>query len=223
MTNHKAPSPKPTVADWAKACWSEHPPHAKLFVHDDQHGKLNASLHLHDAGYGYARGFHIAGQLVCDWMIKSRWDLDVLLFPLIYLYRHHVELMLKRLILKGARLQNMRLSPHDRACLLKHRLDKLLEILLPIIKAVAPVPTQTERGIRAYVSQLNLSDPEGQASRYHTSSRGSTSLAQLSHVNVRVFAEGMEWLSCCLEGIDCRFDDKDELMKVQPEGRSIAG
>ena len=80
---------------------------------------------------------------------------------------------------------------------------------------MAALPSEAEEGIRAYISQLDLFDPEGPGSRYHLSSKGGTSLRKLSHVNVRVFGEGMEWLSCQLEGIDCRLDDKEELMNLR--------
>jgi hypothetical protein len=213
------PTPKSAVPMWAKGCWSGQAPYDKLkrFAHSEKYCELNASLHLPDPEYGYARGFHVAGYVLADHVIKTRGDLDVLVFPIVYTYRHHVELMLKRLILKGARLANVQLSSEHKKWLGKHRLDKLWEMFLPVIKAVAPLPSQAERGIRAYIFQLNLFDPEGQSSRYHVSSKGEASLAQLSLINVRVFVERMERLSCHLEGIDCQFNDKEELLNLKAE------
>ena len=105
-------------------------------------------MHLRDPDYGYVRGFHVAAQVLADRVIKTPWDLDVLVFPIIYTYRHHVELTLKRLVRKGARPANARITDQDKKWLRKHRLDKLWEILLPIFSDLVLLPSEAEEGIR---------------------------------------------------------------------------
>lgn len=198
--------------DWVKTCWSRVAPHVEIFRTDEGHCEVNASLHLRDPGYGYARGFHIGGQILADHVFESGHGMDVLIFPIVFCYRHHIELMLKRLIDKGARLAKKILTKPETTAVTKHRLDPLWNILRPILKAAIPsLPSKALMGIDSYIQQLKQVDPKGESFRYEVSKEGEHHLADLRHVNVRIFAEAMEWLSCNLEGIDCIFDEQFEV------------
>src|ERR1019366_2025154 len=63
-------------------------------------------------------------------------DQDFLVYPIIFLYRHHVELMLKRIIRQVPSLIDGRLSEKQREHLEKHRLDLLWEDLRGMLPAL---------------------------------------------------------------------------------------
>jgi hypothetical protein len=231
---------KSATPDWVKTCWSQVAPHAEIFRTDQQHCEINASLHLRDPGYSYARGFHIGGQILANYVSETQHDMDVLVFPIVFLYRHHVELMLKRLIDKGAKFTKKTLSVSEKGALAKHRLDPLWNTLRPILNTAIPLlpakvlkgidpskvlkgidpskvlkgidPSKVLKGIDPYIQQLRKVDPKGESFRYHISTEGKRHLVDLCHINVRIFAEAMEWLSCILEGFDCMFDDKIDVL-----------
>lgn len=139
--------------------------------------------------------------------------MDVLVFPIVSLYRHHIELMLTRLIVKGAPLAKKILTANETGALTMHRLDLLWNTLRPILNTAIPsLPDKAFTGIDSYIQQLRQVDPKGESFRYDISKKGKHHLADLRHINVRIFAEAMEWLSCNLEGIDCLFDDKIEVL-----------
>jgi hypothetical protein len=202
---------KSATPEWVKTSWSKIPPHVDIFRTDLQRCEVNASLHLRDSGYCYARGFRIGGQILANYVSETRHDMDVLAFPIVYLYRHHIELMLKRLIVKGASFAKKTLTASEKGALTKHRLDLLWSTLRPILNAVFPLlPAEALKGIDSNIEQLRQVDPTGESFRYAVSKEGKRHLADLRHINVRVFAEAMEWVSCNLEGIDCILDDKIE-------------
>jgi hypothetical protein len=204
---------KSATPDWVKTCWSQIASHAVIFRTDQQYCEVNASLHLRDPGYGYAKGFHIGGQILADHLFKSGHDMDVLVFPIVFLYRHHIELMLKRMIVKGASFAKKTLSANETGVLTEHRLDSLWNTLRPILKTAIPsLPARALKGIDSYIKQLSHVDPTGESFRYDMSKKGKGHLAQLRHINVHIFAEAMEWLTCNLEGVDCMLDEKIEVL-----------
>ena len=193
--------------------WSKTPPHIEIFRTDQRHCEINASLHMRDPGYSYARGFHIGGQILANYVSETRHDRDVLVFPIVFLYRHHIELMLKRLIVKSAKFTKKALSANETDVLAKHRLDSLWNTLRPILKTAIPsLPAKSLKGIYSYIQQLRQVDAKGESFRYHVSKEAKPNLANLRHINVRILAEAMEWLSSSLEGIDCMLDDRIEVL-----------
>jgi len=95
--------------------------------------------------------------------LKTEWEQDFLVFPIAFLYRHHIELTLKRLIILGALLADQRLTEVEKKHLKRHRLDFLWSILKGLLVAVYDLPKEDIEGIESYVSQLNQVDPESQS------------------------------------------------------------
>lgn len=72
-----------------------------------RNGRLSACLSwARGKRYGYEEGYHRAAQLVFD-RIMTGTGLDSLVFPLAYLWRHAIELQLKRIIVEGAVLRDV--------------------------------------------------------------------------------------------------------------------
>jgi hypothetical protein len=38
--------------------------------------------------YAHAEGYRLAGRIIADYVIQSRWEADFLIYPVIFLYRH---------------------------------------------------------------------------------------------------------------------------------------
>ena len=62
----------------------------------------NACLNFTTSDYGYREGYRRAGRLLAKYVCNECKHQDLLVYPIVHNYRHHLELMLKHLI--GVRL-----------------------------------------------------------------------------------------------------------------------
>src|ERR1039458_8918620 len=81
-----------------------------LFRADPSDVGANASLHFPGSEFLYAKGYRTAARLLTKHVIETGTDKNVLVFPILYLYRHHIELVLKHLTVTGAYLVGKELS-----------------------------------------------------------------------------------------------------------------
>lgn len=134
-----------------------------------------------------------------------------MVFPIVHNYRHHLELMLKRLIRTGGTLLNRELTTHESGTLDRHKLDELWTVVAKILAEVcqscdeSPPPKEELAGIKSYVKQIAEVDPESYSFRYATSRKGEPSISGISHLNILVFANCMEKLCGSLDRIDSQF------------------
>ncbi len=184
--------------------------------------QMNACLnHAQNSDYGYRHGYRRAAFILAEWVNINGVDQDSLVFPIFHSYRHHVELMLKRLIETGCNLLGRGLTTHEMGLLKRHRLDKLWEAFGPILNEVSksshmePPPKQELEGVESYIKQITDVDPESFSFRYSTSQVGAQSVPDVTHLNLLVFANYMERLCDYLDGIDGFFmyykDSLDEI------------
>src|SRR5712671_6183891 len=96
------------IPGWVKKAWSQ--PFAKgdaLFRSvtaseaDEDDWETNAWVRG-ATDYAYAEGYRRAARILADHVIQNRWDIDFLVYPIVFLYRHNIELQFKRLIPDGA-------------------------------------------------------------------------------------------------------------------------
>ena len=80
----------------------------------------NACISHWDAPWAYSNGFRRAGQQLAMHVCETGTDQDVLIYPIVYLYRHHVELVLKSVIKSASSLLNRELSEQDLKTLGRH-------------------------------------------------------------------------------------------------------
>jgi hypothetical protein len=183
------------------------------------------TAHWHNAPGYYASGFRVAGFRLADHVCANGFDQDVLIYPIVYLYRHHTELVLKDIIKVASSLLDRGLSNEDQRALGRHKLADLWNIARPLLQPVCetanhrPFPADDIDGIESYIAQLDHHDPDGQRFRYATTrpaKRGSATGGggpnlsldpDLKVVNIRQFAEAIEKLADYLEGISSWFDD----------------
>lgn len=175
--------------------------------------------------YAYAEGYRRAARLVADHVIQSKWDIDFLVYPVAFLYRHNVELQLKRLIPDGAFLADVPLSEKDRELLPStHRLDLLWILFKPILGKIAGefgVTDNDMKAIESYVNQIHRIDDRSFAFRYMNTKSGDRSIdgGELPHINVGALASAMEKLTATLFGLGEAFH---EAVQVECEMRAEA-
>jgi hypothetical protein len=87
----------------------------------------NACLNFGISEYAYRQGYRRAARLLADYVCNECRDQDLLVYPIVHNYRHHVELTLKQLIALGGFVpQDRVITPQIRGLLRKsHNLIQL--------------------------------------------------------------------------------------------------
>ena len=142
-------------------------------------------------------------------VIEHQRNQDYLVYPIIFLYRHHIELALKNIIRRTPYLLDRPLTQAEENHLHKHRVDLLWQNLRPLINAIGktagwgPFDPADLEGIDDYIAQLSAMDPDSYAFRYTRSKKGAPALPHdVKLINLRHFAEMMERLADSLDGLD---------------------
>ena len=201
-----------------------------LFRSDLPDWTNNACLNVMHGGdeIGYAEGYRRGARLLVEYVAENARDQDYLVYPIIFLYRHHIELALKNIIVRGLYLIDRVPTEAEKKHLIMHRLDLLWQDLKPmfadICKAAgwrAPERDDVE-GIDEYIHQLSSMDPDSYAFRYAHSKKGTPSLpSDLKQVNLRHFAETIERLADYLDGLDAATVHLEEVKsEMEAEWRS---
>jgi len=179
-----------------------------LFRGDLRDWKNNACLRQGDdyaCREGYLRGAQILVQAVGE---KER-DQDFLVYPIVFLYRHYIELLLKEVIRGTPYLLDRELTANEKKHLQSHRIDLLWNDFKPLSAAITKVagwsdlPIDDIEGIDDYIRQISEIDPDSYRLRYAHTKKGVPSLPKsLTHINLRHFGELMDRLARYLWGID---------------------
>ena len=170
--------------------------------------KNNACLNNGDE-FAYREGYRRGAQTLVRAVQEAQSDQDFLVYPIVFLYRHHVELALKRIIRQTPYLIERPLTKLENDHLEQHRLDLLWEDFKPMAAAICKaagwdeLPAEDVEGIGDYIHQLCEVDPRSYSLRYAHSKKGDPSLPkELTHINLRHFGELMERLANYLDGLE---------------------
>jgi hypothetical protein len=113
------------------------PPHKGdvLFRGDLPDGQPNAVLNspMGRDRYAYSEGYHRGARILVQYVIDHGMDQGFLVYPIIFLYRHHVELVLKDILLRAPSLTGRSLGETARRHLDLHRLDLLWADAKPVL------------------------------------------------------------------------------------------
>lgn len=138
-------------------------------------------------------------------------DKAALAVPAVFLYRHHVELVMKTLIIRLSFVLGRELSTATKRALRRHHLGHLWDKLEPLMKetwlgVVGHDPDDQDfRGVEHIIDQFEAFDPDSTRFRYPTSQQGQPSLpTTMTGFNVGRFAEVIERVAYFLQ----TFDDK---------------
>lgn len=169
-------------------------------------------------GFGditYQDGYRRAALHLAEHVCETGRGQDFLVYPIVYLYRHHIEMVLKSLVSVGCILLDRELTDKkDVEALGRHDLAKLWKLARPLLNPVCELAGNPEfppadlEGIDAYVRQLHEHDPDGQRFRYaRTKNRKPSLHPDLRHINIGTFAVALEKLADYLDAVEAWFDD----------------
>jgi hypothetical protein len=149
--------------------------------------------------YAYAKGYKLAADLAVEHVAKTRQDQDIVIYPVVFLYRHYVELMFKSLIYDlGTLLRRPVKVPEH------HDLHKIWQRCLPLLLDAVPSTTRGDaEAVGQYVEQFCKVDRASTAFRYPQDKAGGPSLPGLTHVNLANLREVIDRLYTFLDAASC--------------------
>jgi len=187
--------------------------------------QLNACINWYGSGDAYKSGFRSAANQLALEACKIRSEQDIIIYPIAYLYRHHIELVLKDIFLMAASLLRLETTNSQKNALMRHNLLKIWNYVIPLLAPICelageePLPQEDIEGISSYIRQINDYDSGGNSFRYARELNGARSLPEnLALINIQDFAIGMEKLSDYLGGLESWIDGLvDETNKYEAD------
>ncbi len=155
--------------------------------------------------YGYIQGYLRTGEILADYINEKGFEQDVLIYPLLFSYRHHIELILKKIIKSGNLLLEDGTDYHD-----NHRLTKLWKDSKTIITKVCTNENLEKMveimgKIDPYINELDDIDQRSDAFRYWEGTKRMgrpKNVPNVYNINVRHFRKCIDFIVTFLDGID---------------------
>ena len=144
----------------------------------------NACLNYsHDDWTLYADAYKYAGDLLVECNKENHKIKDLLIYPIVFLYRQYIELRLKCIIRDGNQLLDIpeEFPKH-------HRIDELWKQCRRILEEPGD-PSEDLEAVEECILQFSEQDPTSMAFRYPTDKNGNPSLPGLRIVNLRNLAD----------------------------------
>lgn len=147
----------------------------------------------------YAEGYRRAAESLFATFSADLRDGSYLLFPLAFLYRHHVELRIKELLFASADYLQL---PTDWR--LNHNLMQFWQLLRPLLLRVSPDLLKHELdNVDRIIGELSSKDPLSQLFRYPAYQAGRCHLNDLDPIDIEIYYATLRQLSEFLD----RFSD----------------
>lgn len=164
----------------------------------------NARINLF---YGFdvlAVGYQSAADILVKHVIENGTDQDTLVYPIVFLYRQHLELRFKEIIREGWLLLN-----EGKDFLPIHDLQELWKQVKEVIKKLWPdeEETQGESLIEHIVNEFTEHDKQSYSFRYPEDKKGNNPLAELQYINIRHLSEMIQEVSDFLYGVSAAIVD----------------
>ncbi|MCE5199369.1 MAG: hypothetical protein ABFD54_09590 [Armatimonadota bacterium] len=151
--------------------------------------------------YAYIEGYRLAADTIVEHVTqRCRRGVDLLVYPIVFLYRHHLELRLKSLIMDGKQLYND-LPEFPKT----HKIDILWKECREILEKVWPNgPKEELDAVEACITEFNTIDPKSEAFRYPVNRQEAPILpSELKTINIRHLADSMAKVANLLDGAHC--------------------
>ncbi len=182
--------------------------------------EYNAWLDHINRDYGYIEGYRRSADILVNYIQDKTVDQDILIYPIVFLYRHHIELRLKELIKEGRSLLGKDYKKYE-----KHNIDFLWRECKKISKEIEPESEKNFQSIEKVIKDLHKIDKGSFNFRYSTDKKGNRSIdPELKIINIKEFSKSINEAICLLEGASCQFsylqDCKQEINEIKRAKRA---
>jgi len=179
----------------------------------DSDWKFNACLNFqHDMTYGYVEGYKIAAETLVEKIGSSHRNQDFLAYPIVFLYRHHIELLLKGIIDTGRKyLKGESGFPKH------HKIENLWPEVKGMARKIIDQDISHECDFVDHViREMSSVDPDSMSFRYATDKQGEKAASEVTNFSLKHFSEQISKASEILDNFDnmisISLDHKNEFM-----------
>jgi hypothetical protein len=172
----------------------------------------------------FAKGYFLAASRLASHLLSSQSSFpDYEAYPVVFLYRHSLELYLKDILYKGNRLSEIAdIDDTNSELYNNHKLSPLAEKASLVLQKKFPIDDDLrlfEKRLIQIASEFQEIDPESFSYRYPIDRKGEHSTSKSQTVNLSAFSTNMNSLLEKMESIDFGFDVETEyaLEKCAPE------
>ncbi len=157
----------------------------------------NACLNFHpDMSHGYINGYKLAADSLVLQVNDTGRDQDYLVYPIVFLYRQHIELLLKNIVSNGRQLLDQ-----DGGYPKHHKIDELWKTVKGILRKVFESNIDKKFAqVEHVVNELAKADPDSMSFRYSTDRSGKGSTDGIFYINLRHLGQMINDIS---EELDC--------------------
>lgn len=178
----------------------------------------NACLNYNDdLAYVYIQGYKRAADELVNSINQTGDNQDVFVFPIVFLYRQHLELLLKNIIHIGRQCLD-RGNNHP----MKHELDELWAEVKGIIRNVWEEDAKEFKLIEHIINEIITIDPRSMAFRYPKNTNGKKHLSEIFHINTRHLSEMINKMSSFLQGVESGLYEYLNCKRYEGEYYSLA-
>lgn len=153
----------------------------------------------------YIHGYKRAGDFLCAHMIETERNEQTLIYPIVFLYRQYLELLLKRILQDGFLLLEKEQSYPK-----THNLVQLWNQAKAVMGQIWEGNKDTKAELQAIgrcISELADLDLESFAFRYPYTKDDKHSLPDLGAISVKNLADVVTRIGSLLEGASCGISD----------------
>ncbi len=185
-----------------------------MAFHDESYGGGNFVVSFtanprRDFGV-FARGYSRAASMLAQVLLSKPGFPDYEAYPIVFLYRHSLELYLKNLIYKSGLLSAFRrMDDIDGILRPIHRLDTLADIATKVLRTLFPDMDEVQqlaRQISNISYEFSQLDPDSYSYRYPTNTRGGAAARRHQTMSLRALSTSMDALLQHMEALDFGLD-----------------
>jgi hypothetical protein len=152
----------------------------------------------------YVRGYQQGADVLIERALNDSSNLDLLVYPAMFLYRHYLELTIKLCAWEASRIHNRGArvpKGHD----VRHLWSQLRQRLA---QAVPDWPPDQLSQMSRLISEFAAIDPAAQAFRYPVDSKGGPSLERVNLINLRNVRNVMVKIGFLLDCMDAELSNR---------------
>jgi len=159
----------------------------------------NACLNFSsDEWYTYKTGYKQAADFLAQYVISHVRNQDILIYPIIFLYRQYIELSIKGLIFQSSILLDKNIKIEETHSHNIHKLWNQCNKLL--MEIVTDEDKKMLNDINIFIIEFNNVDPLSESFRYPTNKKGQRSLPNQRYINIKNFKNRIDNVSIFLDG-----------------------
>ena len=163
----------------------------------------NACLHIGVDGWlTYALGYKEAADRLVEQLEAQRRHQDLLVYPIVYLYRHYLEVAIKGLVRQAQTLLGNSVEIPA-----KHTIADLWTTCSALLERVSPGDSvEEQRQIGRLLREFATVDPTSTAFRYPVDLKGNQSLSGIRHIDLPNVRDVIGKIAVILNGAAAQMD-----------------